>query len=93
MSRMRAPRGFLECRSRWRIAIRLSSRHRHKDSLSSKCFPTQAVAQVAVIEDREKSDRCCGHQPNKNKLRLWRSAGQVSIAHPLFSKVQGAAVK
>lgn len=46
---------------------------------------------MAVIEDREKSDRCCGHQLNKNKLRLGESAGQVSIAYPLFSKVQGAA--
>jgi len=70
MSYLRAPRGFLECRSRWRIAIRLGSRRRHKDSLSSKCFPAQAVAQVAVIEDKEKSDRCCGPRPNKNKLRL-----------------------
>lgn len=57
-----------------------------------KVLPRLAVAQVVVIEDREESDRCGGPQPNENELRLWGSEGQVSAAHPLFSKAQGAAV-
>ena len=73
---MKAPRGFLECGSRWRLATRLNSGCRHKDSLGSKGFPAQAVAQVAGIEDRENSDRCCRHQRSENKLRLRGCAGQ-----------------
>lgn len=92
MSRTRAPRGFLECRSRWRTVIKAQLKAQTQRQFKFKVLPALAVAQVAVIEDREKSDRCSGHQPNTNELRLWGSAGQVSVAHPLFSKSQGAAV-